>query len=359
MMWALPESVSPGIVCEPVPVRESVLVGRWVRLKPGTALQTTKGRSVVVMNQGIRNRNEGPDILGARLYIDGQFYEGDIECHLNAGDWFHHGHAIDPRYQNVILHLVTRESQHQPSIPTVILDAVTVDKMCPVHTRDSRWERVLEQKGNERWMVFVSSFLERFDPQFLWERCLVILGQGGNENAFQHLGTRYTWEQILNFEFSENTVQFLDTLDLHWHHRSIRPVAWPENRYQWLFPIAKTIALVLDKTNLFLPDKSHALFDLRTNRNLKLELMVNVWLPWLGAKAIQKADWTLYDHLKSTWDSQRVSHPYGQVLQRWGTDKRLCKVPVLQGGLSLIRSHCRKGRCTECPIKLFPHDTFN
>lgn len=71
-----------------------------------TAARCADGREVVVVHPGKWNRLGGPDFLGARLCIGGREISGDVELHLHASDWAAHGHAADPAYANVVLHVV-------------------------------------------------------------------------------------------------------------------------------------------------------------------------------------------------------------------------------------------------------------
>lgn len=64
------------------------------------------GRAVVVIYPGKWNHLGGPDFTGARLRIGGEEVCGDVELHLHAKDWGAHGHAKDPAYNQVVLHVV-------------------------------------------------------------------------------------------------------------------------------------------------------------------------------------------------------------------------------------------------------------
>jgi hypothetical protein len=67
------------------------------------------GRRLHIGHPGKWNLLAGPDFLGARLRVGdetGPEKTGDVEVHLHAGDWDAHGHARDPAYANVILHVV-------------------------------------------------------------------------------------------------------------------------------------------------------------------------------------------------------------------------------------------------------------
>jgi hypothetical protein len=64
------------------------------------------GRVVGIVHPGRWNLLGGPDFKGARLRIGESVTTGDVELHLYAADWHAHGHAADPAYANVVLHVV-------------------------------------------------------------------------------------------------------------------------------------------------------------------------------------------------------------------------------------------------------------
>ncbi len=47
--------------------------------------------------------------------VTGRTLVGDVEFHLRAGDWFTHGHHTDPRYNQVILHVVRYPDGQMPA----------------------------------------------------------------------------------------------------------------------------------------------------------------------------------------------------------------------------------------------------
>ena len=61
---------------------------------------------IEVINPGEYNRDSGPDFFNTRLMIEGTLWAGNTEIHINASDWYKHGHHTDHAYDNVILHLV-------------------------------------------------------------------------------------------------------------------------------------------------------------------------------------------------------------------------------------------------------------
>ena len=74
------------------------------KLFPLKELETSK--HVEVIDPGLHNRNAGPDFFNAKVKIDRTLWVGNIEIHDKASDWYQHHHDRDPRYDNVVLHVV-------------------------------------------------------------------------------------------------------------------------------------------------------------------------------------------------------------------------------------------------------------
>lgn len=108
---------------ETVPA-ESVLQQIWLhqRLRRDE-FATADGRKVRVLHPGFWNREAGPDFRKAVIQFDGApAVEGDIEIDLEAGGWKGHGHAGNPNYGNVVLHVIWEESPADPgSLPKLVL----------------------------------------------------------------------------------------------------------------------------------------------------------------------------------------------------------------------------------------------
>jgi len=85
---------------------ESALHQLWAQRQiPAVLLRTTDGQSVEIINPGEYNHDAGPDFRRATIRLDGKILQGDVELHLDAGDWFAHHHHLDAKYNEVILHL--------------------------------------------------------------------------------------------------------------------------------------------------------------------------------------------------------------------------------------------------------------
>lgn len=88
-------------------------------------LQTTLGEPIRILHPGNWNRHQGPDFTDARIQIGSTIWAGQVEIHCNASDWQKHGHAHDPHYANVILHVVITDDiplLNQSGIPFPTLE---------------------------------------------------------------------------------------------------------------------------------------------------------------------------------------------------------------------------------------------
>lgn len=68
----------------------------------------TNGKNIklYIIYKGNLSPNFGPDVQNVKIKIDNKNFTGDLEFHQYSLDWFKHNHHKDPKYNNVILHLV-------------------------------------------------------------------------------------------------------------------------------------------------------------------------------------------------------------------------------------------------------------
>src|SRR5262245_5763215 len=88
-------------------IKEDLLQFIWEQqLFARHAMRTTDGKTLQVIKPGRVQGDSGPDLVDARVRIDGQILAGTIEVHFRSSDWFAHKHEKDPAYDNVVLHVV-------------------------------------------------------------------------------------------------------------------------------------------------------------------------------------------------------------------------------------------------------------
>ena len=72
-------------------------------------LKTEGGAPLRVLYPGRPGGPAGPDFLDSVIETPtGERITGDVELHVDAPDWYRHGHHGDPAYNGVILHVVMR-----------------------------------------------------------------------------------------------------------------------------------------------------------------------------------------------------------------------------------------------------------
>ncbi len=118
---------------------EEAVARCWWTLPPQTMLPLSNGDAYQLLFAGRSGGSAGPDVRdavlcsicprlplldqGIRRIIHAQKYAGDVEFHMRSSDWVTHQHHNDPRYNNVILHVVLLCDD---SAPTTRQDGRTV-----------------------------------------------------------------------------------------------------------------------------------------------------------------------------------------------------------------------------------------
>ena len=97
---------------------EHLLQQLWLRGDfDARALRLRDGRSLRLRRRGRWNRLAGPDFADAEMEVgdgaDRAVWSGAVEVHLRAVDWDQHGHAKDPAYDRVVLHVVLFPSMRE------------------------------------------------------------------------------------------------------------------------------------------------------------------------------------------------------------------------------------------------------
>jgi len=241
---AQPSSAAPAVLRDadsnyvPIPISERLVQAIWYdqRLQLDQ-LVTTDGRRVRVLFPGWWNLEAGPDFRHATVQIGGGPEQtGDIEIHLRAGDWFQHGHDDDPRYNNVILHVVLWETgssglaqtaaggttpqlvlQHHLAEPLeALFDELDLDAYphnvgnhegpCAAllgNTAPAVIGNLLDAAGDERFATKARKFARwshRTGPeQAFYEGWMEALGYKQNKSAFRLLAQRLPLQSLRDY----------------------------------------------------------------------------------------------------------------------------------------------------------------
>lgn len=84
---------------------ELELQSLWFSGQFGREFQDEEGRSIRLIQAGFWNRESGPDFEHAAIEVEGERRVGAIEVDKVARDWEHHGHGVNPAFEEVVLHV--------------------------------------------------------------------------------------------------------------------------------------------------------------------------------------------------------------------------------------------------------------
>jgi Protein of unknown function (DUF2851) len=84
---------------------ELELQSRWFSGEFGREFVTTSGQRVEIVQFGTWNHAAGPDFTEVAVSLAGRRMSGSLELDWDARDWERHGHAENPAYENVVLHI--------------------------------------------------------------------------------------------------------------------------------------------------------------------------------------------------------------------------------------------------------------
>lgn len=171
---------------------------------------------IEIINRGNYNSNQGADFLNASLKIEENIWYGNIEFHINSSDWNKHNHQNDPKYNNVILHLVLNDDTqvfneaNSPILTVPLKDIIRKDINLIEHYMKQSfsnvsclpmandipylyWLSLIEKKGIDRLELKCKKILSRLkENNYDWDKLLLslisrYLGSKINNDAFEQL----------------------------------------------------------------------------------------------------------------------------------------------------------------------------
>ncbi|MEO5893815.1 MAG: DUF2851 family protein [Ferruginibacter sp.] len=172
-------------------------------------LVTSDGESLLIVQPGNINSNQGPDFLDAKIKVGDTTWAGNIELHILSSDWNNHKHSSDRNYGNVILHVVWQ-------------DDIKLDLPFPVLELQSKVSKILlasfDELMNARSFIACETLISTIPPLtwIAWkERLLVERMQKKAtvileylENNSNHWEETFWWLIARNFGISVNSDAF-------------------------------------------------------------------------------------------------------------------------------------------------------
>ena len=321
-----------------------------------------------VLRAGRAGRGPGPDVREATVLLpSGVTRTGDVEMHLRASDFVRHGHAEDPAYANVVLHVVWEDDRpaEQRGMPTALPPAQSA---APEHL------------GGSAAIVEVAPHLKH-DPRRVEaliargpsgaEPCAGLVDRAGNDGAAalvrlegQRRLAERTWRAgrlVARYGWDEAWAMLLD--------RALRATEGrrretPAQHEALLAAIAARLQddPIATLVTLARGGQPSALIDVLRVSGLgaarAAEVAWNAALPLLIAAAADYGDLALAEATATLAREWPTPRPYGRTLALAGL---LGPAPVrpgalyAQGLLHLQDLWCTRGGCGACPVSS-PHE---
>jgi hypothetical protein len=123
---------------------EIELQALWFSGGLGREFRTTSGQLVKVIQFGEWNRGSGPDFHQVSVEIGGVVHQGALELDPTSAAWDSHGHATNPAFNHVVLHVVfqsdfrktfIRTSEHR-EVPQVVISEMQLADAMNLPQRD-------------------------------------------------------------------------------------------------------------------------------------------------------------------------------------------------------------------------------
>ncbi len=184
------------------------------------ALRLTDGTPLEVVEPGRWNHADGPDFQDAILIIGGELRRGNVELHVRPADWDVHGHAKDPAYGGLILHVTWYATPVaktlSPQVPLLALEQnfpeySDIPTFCAQHSQSAHsierpclarfsqsplgLDRTLVSAGYYRLMAKTNRFVEGLQAenamQVFYEGLMMTMGYSRNAEPFRRLAKEY------------------------------------------------------------------------------------------------------------------------------------------------------------------------
>ncbi|MFZ5806949.1 MAG: DUF2851 family protein [Verrucomicrobiota bacterium] len=272
------------------PISESFVQQLWAEEIFQNPLVTLAGEKIQILQSGFRNHQAGPDFLHACIVNEKGIPEtGAVEIHLEPQSWDMHGHRLDPRYENVILHVVwdcgtkeyfSRTSENRyvrqvelknqlpwplASLRTIFHNTPECEETSSIREgecaswigawEDARVLEILENAGHYRFRKKTSLWQMRANvwgaEQALWTGIAEALGYSANKEAFRALAQRVKIADLLNISLQGQRealllgmAGFLPDKILprdHQHVRRLWDFWWKERSEKEIFILPKNI----------------------------------------------------------------------------------------------------------------------
>lgn len=362
------------------------------------------GEELVIRSSGYYNHHAGPDFLGASVELDGKLLTGKVEIHVKASDWNAHKHQFDPRYSDVILHVVYEaDDEVPPGVPLFEMkkhilpsqlenmkQIIASDRIIPCGERFKKvdeivrvnWlERMTIERMQERAMLWESRLEELNGDmvQLMHEKVARVFGFGLNGDAFEQLARRLPYQIIIRYREDEEVFFELPALlagverssEVWWSKRTMLVKfkhglegmkahefnsgrVNPRRKHEQRIRLWAIMLLELTQSwKLLLEEKEVGpwlnWFHKLEEKGLPIQLVVNFFVPMQFLLGRHYADESRFELAMAFLEGLKPED--NAVVRKW---KKHGVLPInaseTQGYLNLFNVYCSQKQCLNCAI---------
>lgn len=178
-------------------------------------LLTESGQKILVLQPGSANIDAGPDFKNAKIQIGEIIWNGSVEIHIQAKDWYNHKHHQDEASNNVVLHVVWKNDASIERKDNTVIPTLELKNLVDQHPRLNY--KQLFEPGEE---ILCRRFTHKIKPITVLSMKDKVLAQrleSKSEKIFREIAlTNYDWEEITwrvlcrNFGFKTNAHPFYE-----------------------------------------------------------------------------------------------------------------------------------------------------
>ncbi len=356
---------------------------------PSNNLTTVDGTEVEILSFGVKNDDlAGPDFFYGKIRYDGITHFGMIEIHVKSSDWHRHKHQNDPRYNNVILHVVFEYDrpviQNNVEIPTLELKPFlekdhylkfkqgrlkTLPILCrsnletiPSIYLESMKAKALIEKISQK-VSKVASLCGTDKRNLLYGLLTLAFGTSRNKNGFERILRRLPLEKAFKngrlvkqyYSSEANSILFEFKSSSEWNYKGLRPQGSPDIRLQQLVYTLESIEIdrlsSITSVDLIKQECFNFVNSLDLTPFMKNQIMVNVFVPYLWSMGLQTNDEEFKRFAVEFLETLEVEN--NKVVRMWKKQGVELKTAYdSQALIGVYQYHCSRKKCLSCEVGL-------
>lgn len=220
-----------------------------------------------ILQYGFHNQSDGPDFNNAKIKIQGQVWHGHVEVHIKASDWYKHKHHNDPKYDNVILHVVWEDDMPVTRVDGSPITTLTLKNR--VNSNLIEGFEYLIYNNSDIPCLQQSDHISIFNALFQWQKHHLVIEkteQYNNQINDVYHSSQQDWNQVMWFMLARS-------MGLPKNKEAMEQLA-SKIQYKWIlkerYDLEKLEALFLGTAGLLQPSSTNEPYFTRLQQHFSI-----------------------------------------------------------------------------------------